>query len=129
MSEQVTDGADLDDLRAATQELHEATTRTLSRGGSATRAEIEAVVARARDAGRAMRTLRAATGGPVRARLAEGLRHLEAVESHAVNSLGCSGQAVHATLKKALTAARAAAQSASEAVAAWRADESDRQPS
>lgn len=129
MTEQVTDGDDLDDLRAATQELHEATTRTLSRRASATRAEIEAVVARARDAVRAMRTLEAATGGPVRQRLVEGLGHLEAVESRAVESLGCSGEAVHATLNKALTAARAAAQSASEAVAAWRADESDRRPS
>lgn len=125
MSEQqATTGEALQDVRVATQELHQAISQTLSRRASATRDDVQRVVDKGKQATQSARTAMGARHDAaqeaVNQRLSEALGKIESANKRAAEGLGNTGEALHASLNKALVDARASAQSVSEAIAAKR---------
>jgi len=116
----------LDHVRTATQELHRAISETLAKRANATKAEVEGVIRKAKDAADSakstMRARQETAQGAVKQQLTQAIDKLEAVEKHASESLKSSGDAFHASLAKALADARASVQNVSEAVAARRSE-------
>ena len=125
----------VDNVRTATQELHKAISDTLAKRGSATKAQVDAVIKKAKDAAESARSAMNTRQGAAKQQLTEAVAKLEAVQKHAAESLKSSEEAVRksgpgvgaavlgtAGLIMALAAARDAVQKISEAVAARRSE-------
>lgn len=117
-------GDALNRVRAGTQELHQAISDTLAKRTSATKAEVEGLIEKAKGAADGARLAlgikHEAEHGLVKQQLTEAVGLLETVQKDAAQSLKSSGEAFHASLTKALADARASAQKISEAIAARR---------
>lgn len=113
----------VDHVRAATQELHQAISDTMAKRGSATKAEIESFIQKAKAASDLARSAVHTQGEAAKQHLTQTVTKLEATREDATEILEAikkSGQVFRASLAKALADARASVQSASEAVAARR---------
>ena len=115
---------DLDRVRKATQDLHQAITGVLSKRAEATKADAEDLVRQAKESAElAVATIRAhydAAEPQIRQHLEQAAVKLEAARKQAQESLQASGQASREFLTNALAEARASARKVSEAIAAKR---------
>jgi len=120
------DAAALDNIRTATQELHRAISGAIAKRTNATKAEVEGVIQKAKEAADSakstMRARQESAQSAVKQQLTNAIDNLQAAEKHASESLKNSGEAFHTSLAKALAGARASVQNVSEAVAARRAE-------
>lgn len=121
----------LNGVRTATQELHRAISDTLAKRASATRADVESVLKKAKDAAEsaksAMNSGRETAHGAIKQQLTQIFDKLDSAQKHAADGLKNSGEAFQASLSKALADARAAVQNTSEAIAARRSEQVKRQ--
>ena len=117
----------LDHVRTATQELHRAISDTLAKRANATKAEVESVIKKAKDAAdtakSAMNARQEGAQTAIKQQLTQVIEKLDSAHKHAADSLKTSGEAFHASLSKALADARAAVQNTSEAIAARRSEQ------
>ena len=114
----------LDHIRAATQQLHAAISDAAAKRGGDIKADLSAIPQKAKAAADSLKSSMGAQNTAAKKHLADAITHLEATQKHAAESLKTSGAAMQAAVKGALSEARAAAQKASEAVAATRAAQS-----
>lgn len=120
-------GDALNGLRTATQELHRAISDTLAKRTSATKAEVESVIKKAKDAAEsaksAMNSRQETAHAAIKQHLTQTFEKLDSAQKHAAEGLKSSGEAFQASLSKALADARAAVQNTSEAIAARRSEQ------
>lgn len=118
-------------VRNATQELHRAISDTLAKRTSATKADVEAVIKKAKDAADSARAAvnahHDAAQAAVKQHLTQTLEKLDAVQQHAIESLKSSGEALQSSLSRALADARSAMQNTTEAIAARRPEQAAKQ--
>ena len=110
----------LDQVRAATQELHGALSDAAAKRGGATKVDLEALAQKAKAVTEFAKGAVNAQNEAAKKHLAEAVTKLEATQKHVAEGLKSSGQALQTSIKQALTSARASAQKVSEAVAAKR---------
>jgi hypothetical protein len=110
----------LDQVRAATQELHGAISDAVAKRGGATKADLEALAQKAKALTESAKGSISTQHEAVKKHLAEAVTHLEATQKHVAESLKSSGQAFQTSVQKVLADARASAEKVSEAVAAKR---------
>ena len=118
----------LDQVRAATQELHGAISDAMAKRGGATKADLEAFAQKAKAATESAKGSINTQHDAAKKDLADAVTHLEATQKHVAESLKSSGQAFQTSVQKALADARASAQKLSEAVAAKRSAASTKTP-
>jgi hypothetical protein len=111
----------VDQVRAAAQELHKAISDAAAKQGGATKADLEAVPQKAKAAIDSIKTSVAAQNEVAKQRLTEAATYLEASGKHAAEGVKSSGKEFQTAVRQTIADARAAAQKASEAVAAKRA--------
>jgi hypothetical protein len=120
-----------DNVRIATQELHRALSGTLAKRTDATKAEVENVLKKAKDAAESARLAMNArhdlAAAAAKQHLTQTLEKLDGVQQHAMESLKNSGEALQASLSKALADARAAVQNTTEAIVARRTEQAAKQ--
>ena len=110
----------LDQIRAVTQELHEAISDAAAKRGGATKADLEALAQKAKTVTESAKGAISTQRDAAKKHLTDGVTHLEATQKHVAESLKSSGQSFQTSVQKALADARASAQKISEAVAAKR---------
>ncbi len=110
----------LDQVRAATQELHGVLSDAAAKRGGATKADLEALAQKAKAVTESAKGSLNAQNEAAKKHLAEAVTKLDATQRHVAEGLKSSGQALQTSIKQALTSARASAQKVSEAVAAKR---------
>ena len=110
----------VDHVRAAAQELHKAISDAAAKRGGAAKADLEAVPQRAKAAIDSIKSSVAAQNEATKKRLAEAATYLEASGKHAAEGAKSSGKEFQTAVRQTIADARAAAQKASEAVAAKR---------
>lgn len=115
---------DLDHVRKATQDLHQAIAGVLAKRAAATRADAEELVRQAKESAElaksAIRSHYDAAEPQIRQHLEEAVETLDAAQKQAWESAQRSGEEFRDFLTKALAEARASAQKISEAIAAKR---------
>ena len=116
-----------DHVRTATQELHRMLSGTLANHANTTKAEVENVIKKAKDAAElaksAMNVRHDAAQAAIKQHLTQTLEKLDSAQKHASESLKSKGEALQASLSKALADVRAAVQSTTEAIAARRSEQ------
>lgn len=130
----------LEEVRTAVQELHKAISSTLAKRGNATKAEVEGVIKKAKDATESAKSAMSSRHEAAKQQLAEVVAKLEAAQGHAAESLKSSGEAVRKAgpaigaaalgatgLIMALAVVRDSAQKISEAIAARRSEHAAKQ--
>jgi hypothetical protein len=111
---------DLDQVRAAAQQLHGAISDAASRRGGAIKADFEGVGQKAKAVTESVKASIGVQNEATKKHLKEAVTDLEAVQKHAAEALKNSGQAFQVSMRQALADARASIQKVSEAVAAKR---------
>ncbi len=121
----------LNHVRTATQELHRAISDSLAKRTTATKAEVEGVIKKAKDAAEsaksAMNARQETAQAAVKQQLAQAIERLDSAHKHVADSIKSSGEALQASLSKALADTRAAVQNTSEAIAARRSEQAGKQ--
>jgi ElaB/YqjD/DUF883 family membrane-anchored ribosome-binding protein len=129
--DQVMQNDALDHVRTAAQELHQAISETLAKGTTATKAQVESVIKKAKDAAESAKSVMNArhelAQAAIKQQLAQAIDKLDSAQKHAGDSLKSSGEAFQASLSKALADARVAVQNTSEAIAARRSEQAVKQ--
>jgi hypothetical protein len=110
----------VDHVRTAAQELYKAISDAAAKRGGAARADLEAVPQKAKAAIDSIKGSVAAQNEVTKKRLAEAVTCLEASGQHAAEGVKSSGKQFQTAVRQTIADARAAAQKASEAVAAKR---------
>jgi uncharacterized protein YjbJ (UPF0337 family) len=110
----------LDHIRGATQELHGAISDAAAKRGGATKADLEALVQKAKGVAESAKGSISTQHDAAKKHLSDAVTHLEATQKHVSEGLKSSGQTFQKSIKQALADARASAQKVSEAVAAKR---------
>jgi hypothetical protein len=124
MSMNMSTNKDLDQIRAAAQQLHAAISDAAAKRGGAIKSDLEAVGQKAKSVTDSVKASIAAQNETTKKRLTEAVTDLEAVQKHAAEGLKGSGQALQASIRQTLADARASVQKVSEALAAKRSTES-----
>jgi hypothetical protein len=114
----------VDQVRAATQQLHKAISDAAAKRGEAAKADLEAVPPMAKAAIGSIKGSAAVQNETAKKRLAEAVTYLEATGKDAAEGVKSSGKEFQTAVRQTIADARAAAQKASEAVAAKRTAES-----
>jgi ElaB/YqjD/DUF883 family membrane-anchored ribosome-binding protein len=129
--DQVMQNDALDHVRTAAQELHQAISETLAKGTSATKAQVESVIKKGKDAADSAKSVMNArhelAQAAIKQQLVQAIDKLDSAQKHAGDSLKSSGEAFQASLSKALADARVAVQNTSEAIAARRSQQAVKQ--
>jgi exonuclease VII small subunit len=120
MSMNMNTSKDLDQIRAAAQQLHAAISDAAAKRGGVIKADLEAVGEKAKSVTDSVKASISAQNEAAKKRLQEAVTDLEAVQKHAAEALKNSGQAFQASIRQTLADARASVQKVSEAVAAKR---------
>jgi hypothetical protein len=107
-------------VRAATQELHKAISDAAAKRGGAAKADLEAVPPKAKAAIDSIKGSMATQNEATKKRLTEAATYLEASGKHAAEGVKSTGKEFQTAVRQTIADARAAAQKASEAVAAKR---------
>jgi uncharacterized protein YqgV (UPF0045/DUF77 family) len=115
---------DLDQVRAAAQQLHAAISDAAAKRGGAIKTDLEGVGQKAKSVTDSVKATIGAQNEATKKRLQEAVADLEAVQKHSAEALKNSGQAFQASVRQTLADARASVQKVSEAVAAKRSAES-----
>ena len=110
----------VDQVRSATQQLHKAISDAAAKRGGAVKADLQAVPQMAKAAIDSIKGSMAAQNDVAKKRLAEAVTSLEAAGKHAADGVQTSGKQFQTAVRQTIADARAAAQKASEAVAATR---------
>jgi hypothetical protein len=110
----------LDQVRAATQELHGAISDAAAKRGVAAKADLEAISKKAKTAMDSAKASMAMQNEATKKDLSDAVTYLQATQKDIAASLKTSGQAYQASVMKAAADARASVQKVSEAVAARR---------
>jgi hypothetical protein len=118
----------LDQVRAATQELHGAISDAVAKRGGATKADLEAFAQKAKAAMESAKGSMNTQKDDAKKHLADAVTKLETTQKQIAESLKSSGQAFQTSVQNVLADARASAQKVSEAVAAKRAATSTKNP-
>jgi hypothetical protein len=124
MSMNMNTNKDLDQVRAAAQQLHAAISDAAAKKGGAIKSDLEAVAQKAKSVTDSVKASIGAQNEVTKKRLTEAVTNLEAVQKHAAEGLKSSGQTFQASIRQTLADARASVQKVSEAVAAKRSAES-----
>jgi hypothetical protein len=124
MSMNMNTNKDLDQVRAAAQQLHAAISDAAAKKGGAIKSDLEAVGQKAKSVTDSVKASIGAQNEVTKKRLTEAVTNLEAVQKHAAEGLKSSGQTFQASIRQTLADARASVQKISEAVAAKRSAES-----
>jgi hypothetical protein len=111
----------VDQVRSATQQLHKAISDAAAKRGGAVKADLQAVPQMARAAVDSIKGSMAAQSDVAKKSLSEAVTQLEAAAKHAADGAQSSGKEFQTAVRQTIADARAAAQKASEAVAANRA--------
>jgi hypothetical protein len=114
----------VDQVRAATQQLHKTISDAAAKRGGAAKADLQAVPQMAKAAIDSIKGSMSAQNEAEKKRLAEAVTYLEATGKHAADGVKSSGKEFHTAVRQTISDARAAAQKVSEAVAAKRTAES-----
>lgn len=121
----------LDNVRTAAQELHRAISDALAKRTTATKAQMETVIKKAKDAAESAKSVmndrHELAQATIKQQLSQAIDKLDSVQKHAADSLKNSGEAFQASLSKALADARVAVQNTSEAIAARRSEQTVKQ--
>lgn len=115
---------DLDQIRAAAQQLHAAISDAAAKRGGAVKADLEAVGQKAKSVTDSVKATIGAQNEATKQRLQEAVTELQAVQKHAAEAMKNSGQAFQGSIRQTLADARASVQKVSEAVAAKRSESS-----
>jgi len=107
-------------VRSATQQLHKAISDAAAKRGGAVKADLQAVPQMAKAAIDSIKGSMGAQNDVAKKRLAEAVTSLEAAGKHAAAGVQASGKQFQTAVRQTIADARAAAQKASEAVAATR---------
>ena len=110
----------VDHVRTATQELHKAISDAAAKRGGAAKADLEAVPKIAKATIDSIKSSAATQNDVTKKRLTEAASYLDASAKHAAEGLKSSGKEFQTAVRQTIADARAAAQKASEAVAAKR---------
>jgi len=110
----------VDHVRAATQELYKAISDAAAKRGGAAKADLEAVPKIAKATIDSIKSSAATQNDVTKKRLTEAASYLDASAKHAAEGLKSSGKEFQTAVRQTIADARAAAQKASEAVAAKR---------
>lgn len=110
----------IDQVRSATQQLHKAITDAAAKRGGAVKADLQAVPQMTKAAVDSIKGSMAAQSDVAKKRLSEAVTYLEAAGKHAADGVQSSGKDFQTAVRQTIADARAAAQKASEAVAANR---------
>jgi hypothetical protein len=124
MSMNMNTSKDLDQIRAAAQQLHGVISDAAAKRGGAIKADLEAVGQKAKSVTESVKASIGVQNEVTKKRLQEAVADLEAVQKHSAEALKNSGQAFQASIRQTLADARASVQKVSEAVAAKRSAES-----
>jgi hypothetical protein len=114
----------VDQVRSATQQLHKAISDAAAKRGGAAKADLQAVPQMAKAAIDSIKGSMPAQNEVAKTRLAEAVTYLEATGKDAAEGVKSSGKEFQTAVRQTIADARAAAQKASEAVAAKRTAES-----
>ena len=112
--------SDLDQVRAAAQQLHGAISDAAAKRGNAIKADLEAVGQKAKAVTESVKASVNAQNEATKKYLKSAVTDLEAVQRHAAEALKNSGHAFEVSMRQTLADARASVQKVSEAVAAKR---------
>jgi len=116
----------LDRVRHVAQELHKTISDTLAKRASATKADVEGAIQKAKTAAEsarsAMQAKHDAAQDTIKKKLTAAVDKLDSAEKHAAESLKKPGEALHMSLSKALADSRESIQKISEAIAARRSE-------
>ena len=115
---------DLDQVRAAAQQMHAAISDAAAKRGGAIKADLEAAGQKAKSVAESVKASISAQNEATKKRLTEAVTDLEAMQKHAAEGLKSSGQAFQASIRRTLVDARASVQKVSEALAARRSTQS-----
>jgi len=110
----------VDQARSATQQLHKAISDAAAKRGGAVKADLQAVPQMTTAAVASIKASMAAQTDEAKKRLSEAVTYLEAAGKHAADGAQQSGKDFQTAVRQTVADARAAAQKASEAVAANR---------
>jgi hypothetical protein len=111
----------IDQVRSATQQLHKAISDAAAKRGGAAKADLQAVPQMAKAAIDSIKGSMSAQNDAAKKKLADAVTQLEATAQHAADGAKTSGKEFQTAVRQTIADARAAAQSASEALAAKRA--------
>ena len=114
----------VDQVRSATQQLHNAISDAAAKRGGAVKADLQAVPQMAKAAVDSIKGSMTTQNEAAKKRLAEAVTYLEATGKHAADGAKSSGKEFQTAVRQTIADARAAAQKVSEAVAANRTAES-----
>jgi hypothetical protein len=115
---------DLDQVRAAAQQLHASISDAAAKRGDAAKADLAAVGQKAKSVTDSVKATIGAQNEAAKKRLQAAVTDLEAVQKHAAEAMKSSGQAFQTSIRQTLADARASVQKVSEAVAAKRSESS-----
>ncbi len=110
----------LDQVRAATQELHGAISDAAAKRAGASKADLEAFPQKVKAVTDSLKVSMGAQSEATKKHLADALAYLEKARKHAAKGLNTSGKELQISVRQTIADARAAAQKVSEAVAAQR---------
>jgi hypothetical protein len=110
----------VDQVRSATQQLHKAISDAAAKRGGAVKADLQAVPQMTKAAVDSIKGSIAAQSDVAKQRLSEAATYLEAAGKHAADGVQRNGKDFQTAVRQTIADARAAAQKASEAVAANR---------
>ena len=110
----------VDQVRSATQQLHKAISDAAAKRGGAVKADLQAVPQMTKAAVDSIKGSMAAQSDVAKKRLSEVVTYLEAAGKHAADGAQSTGKEFQTAVRQTIADARAAAQKASEAVAANR---------
>jgi hypothetical protein len=118
----------VDQVRSATQQLHKAISDAAAKRGGAAKADLQAVPQMAKAAIDSIKGSMSAQNDAAKKKLTDAVTQLEATAQHAADGAKTSGKEFQTAVRQTIADARAAAQSASEALAAKRAAASTQSP-
>ena len=111
---------DLDQIRAAAQQLHGVISDAAAKSSGPLKGDLEAVGQKAKSVTASLKATISAQNEAAQTQLKGAISDLEALQKHASEALRSSGQAFQTSVRQTLADARASVQKVSEAVATTR---------